>query len=91
MMEYWNIGFFISKLVFLSFITPLFLGIFSTLLHYSSIPIFRIPIFRHLASRVVLFMNLLQSLSSHMGIDLGGRDICMAKHHLDRTKIRPPF
>src|SRR4030043_896107 len=36
-------------------------------------------------------MNLLQSFSCHMGIYLSRRDIDMAEHHLDRTKVRSPF
>jgi hypothetical protein len=47
--------------------------------------------FFKLPSRMVTLMNLLQSLSGHMGIYLSAGDIRMAEHHLDRTKIRPPF
>jgi len=71
---------------------------FSIKTQYSNIPVFHssknfssIPIFRHLASWMIPLMNLLQSLSSHMGIYLSGRDIRVAKHHLDRTKISPSF
>jgi hypothetical protein len=71
---------------------------FSIKTQYSNIPVFHssknfssIPIFRYLASWVVTLMNLLQSLSGHMGIYLSAGDIRMAEHHLDRAKIRPPF
>ena len=59
---------------------------FSIKTQYSSI-----PIFRYLASRMVTLMNLLQSLSGHMGIYLSAGDIRMAEHHLDRTKICSPL
>jgi hypothetical protein len=44
-----------------------------------------------LASWMVSLMNFLQPLSGHVSVNLGGRNIHMAKHHLDRSKIRTPF
>jgi len=71
---------------------------FSIKTQYSNIPVFHssknfssTPLFRNLASGVILLMNLLQSLSGHMGIYLSGGDIRMAKHHLDGAKIGSPF
>ena len=36
-------------------------------------------------------MNLFQSFTCHMGIDLCRGDVDMAKHQLYRAEIRPPF
>jgi len=58
--------------------------------HYLIIVVWNLVI-HTLASRVIPLMNFLQSLPGHMGIDLSGRDIHMAEHHLYRTKVRSPF
>lgn len=41
-----------------------------------------------LASGMKLLVDILQSVLVHMGVDLGGCNIGVAKHHLYRTKIR---
>src|SRR5678815_436664 len=35
------------------------------------------------------FVNLLQPLPDHVGVDLGGGDLRVPQHHLDRSQIRP--
>ncbi len=32
-------------------------------------------------------MDILESILVNVGVDLGGGDVCMAKHELDSTKI----
>jgi len=41
--------------------------------------------------RVALGMDLLKPLPVDVGIDLGGGDVCVAEHHLDRAQVCPPF
>lgn len=36
-------------------------------------------------------MDLLEPLPVDVGINLGGRDVCMTEHHLDRAQVCPPF
>lgn len=40
---------------------------------------------------VALGMDLPESLPVDVGIDLGGGDVRMAEHHLDRTQVCPPL
>jgi hypothetical protein len=42
-------------------------------------------------SGVITLVNLLQSLSRNMRIDLGRGDVRMAEHELDRPQVCPPF
>ena len=32
-------------------------------------------------------MQLLQALARHVGVDLRGRDVCMAEQHLDHAQV----
>lgn len=41
--------------------------------------------------RVALGMDLPEPLPVDVGIDLGGGDVCMAEHHLDRAQVCPPL
>ena len=40
-----------------------------------------------LTSWVEFFMNVFESVLVHMGVDLGGGNISVAKHHLHCTKV----
>ena len=42
-------------------------------------------------SWMVFFMNLSEMVTGNVGIILGGRDINMAKHHLNGSQISPAF
>jgi hypothetical protein len=44
-----------------------------------------------LPSGVVFFVGFNQLAMGDMGVDLGGRDVCVAQHHLHGTKIGTPF
>ena len=36
-------------------------------------------------------IDLLQPLADDLGVDLGGGDVRVAQHHLERAQIRPVF
>ena len=40
---------------------------------------------------MVFFMNLAEVVTGNVGINLGGRNINMAKHHLDGSQIGTTF
>ena len=42
-------------------------------------------------SWMVFFMNLSEMVTGNVGINLGGRNINMAKHHLDGSQIGTTF
>ena len=42
---------------------------------------------RPLTSRVMLQHEIFQTLVGHMGVNLSGRQVGMAKHHLHRSQV----
>ena len=44
-----------------------------------------------LPSGMVFFVGFNQLPVGNMGVDLGGRDVRVTQHHLNRTKVGAPF